>query len=403
MGKPYWGSFFSLSGNSRMEHLWDSLWSDWATGLPERQASVRVLQLAAQLPAPSGDSMIRGVSGQTLDLTFIRPVTAPNLATPAVNLETPRESAEPVINETATVDVPVESLSVGDSDRSALVMFAGAGALPFANGAANFVALYGDDFQSGLVMNTHNKTLLEGGPGDWSELGRGPDDTLDLSGDYSAGFAVPGQSKDIDTIVMRAGNDYNLIVDEDHVAPGETMTINGMPLGAGNHVIFDGSAETDGSFVFFGSQAGDSFTGGAGDDRIVGLGGADILSGGGGADRFVYTGADESTGSNYDTIADFDPTSDRIDLLSGVASWGTAITSGSLSHASFDADLGAVLSGLGAAQATWFAPDAGDLAGTIFLVVDANGVAGYQQGEDYVFAIGGAPLADLTAHTDIFI
>ena len=56
----------------------------------------------------------------------------------------------------------------------------------------------------------------------------------------------------------------------------------------------------------------------------------------------------------------------------------------------------AALGGLGAGQAVWFAPDAGDLAGTIFLVVDGNGVAGYQAGEDYVFAIGGAPLADLT-------
>ena len=168
-------------------------------------------------------------------------------------------------------------------------------------------------------------------------------------------------------------------------------------------MTFDGSAETDGSFVFFGSAGGDTFIGGGGDDRIVGLGGADTLTGGGGADRFVYTGASESSGGNYDTIADFNPTVDRIDLLSGVASWGTAITSGALSHASFNSDLGAVMAGLGAAQATWFAPDSGDLAGTIFLVVDANGVAGYQEGEDYVFAIGGAPLADLTAHVDIFI
>ena len=59
--------------------------------------------------------------------------------------------------------------------------------------------------------------------------------------------------------------------------------------------------------------------------------------------------------------------------------------------------------GLGAGQAVWFAPDAGDLAGTIFLVVDANGIAGYQAGEDYVFAVAGAPLADLTGHTDIFV
>jgi Ca2+-binding RTX toxin-like protein len=391
-----------------MEHVWDSLWSEWTSGLPERQAGQRLLQLAAQVSPAAADSLARSGATQIV-MNFERPAAALTVI-PAVVHDRILQDAEPAGPVAATAETPVETLSTGGSDRSGMVAFAGGGALPFgtpslpfANSAANFVVLYGDDFQSGLVVNTSNKTLLEGGPGDWPELGRGDDDTLELSGDFSSGFVIPGQPQDIDNVVLRAGNDYNLVVDEDHVAPGETMTVNGMPLGAGNHVIFDGSAESDGSFVFFGSQAGDSFIGGGGDDRIVGLGGADTLAGGGGADRFVYTGADESTGGNYDTLADFDPTADRIDLLSGVASWGTAITSGTLSQASFGTDLGAAMAGLEAAQANWFAPDAGDLAGTIFLVVDANGVAGYQEGEDYVFAIGGAPLSDLTGHTDIFI
>ena len=82
--------------------------------------------------------------------------------------------------------------------------------------------------------------------------------------------------------------------------------------------------------------------------------------------------------------------------------FGAAITSGTLSQGSFDNDLGAALGGLGASQAVWFAPDAGDLAGQIFLIVDANGIAGYQEGEDYVFAVSGAPLADLSGHTGFF-
>jgi Ca2+-binding RTX toxin-like protein len=391
-----------------MEHVWDSLWSEWASGLPERQAGQRLLQLAAQVSPAAADSLARSGAAHTV-MNFERPAAALTVI-PAVVHDRILEDAEPAGNAAATAETPAETLSTDASDRSGMVAFAGGGvlpfgtpSLPFGNAAANFVVLYGDDFQSGLIVNTTNKTLLEGGPGDWPELGRGDDDTLELSGDFSSGFVIPGQPQDIDNVVLRAGNDYNLVVGEDHVAPGETMTVNGMPLGAGNHVIFDGSAESDGSFVFFGSQAGDSFIGGAGDDRIVGLGGADTLAGGGGADRFVYTGADESTGGNYDTLADFDPTADRIDLLSGVASWGTAITSGTLSQASFGTDLGAAMAGLEAAQANWFAPDAGDLAGTIFLVVDANGVAGYQEGEDYVFAVAGSPLADLTGHTDIFI
>ena len=69
----------------------------------------------------------------------------------------------------------------------------------------------------------------------------------------------------------------------------------------------------------------------------------------------------------------------------------------------FNEDLATALADLGAAQAVWFAPDSGDLAGQIFLIVDGNDLPGYQPGEDFVFAIGGAPLADLTGHTDIFI
>jgi Ca2+-binding RTX toxin-like protein len=202
-------------------------------------------------------------------------------------------------------------------------------------------------------------------------------------------------------VVLRPGSDYNLDTTDDHLAPGETMTVNAMPLGTGNHVMFDGSAETDGRFEFFGSDGDDFLFGGSGDDRIVGLGGGDALSGGGGSDIFVYSGATDSSGTDYDTIADFDPATDRIDLPGGVMGFGAAIEGGTLS--TFNDDLAAALANLEAAQAVWFAPDAGDLAGQIFLVVDGNGQAGYQEGEDFVFAIGGAPLADLTGHTDIFL
>ena len=55
----------------------------------------------------------------------------------------------------------------------------------------------------------------------------------------------------------------------------------------------------------------------------------------------------------------------------------------------FDAAL-AVLAGpsaLGAGEALFVRPDAGQLAGMKFLVVDANGVAGYQAGADYVINV----------------
>lgn len=226
---------------------------------------------------------------------------------------------------------------------------------------------------------------------------------LDLSGDYSAGFTLTPLSIAVTYLTVAAGSDYNLATSDDFVASGGSLTIDATALGEDEHIIFDGSAETDGRFVFMGGDSSDTFLGGAGDDWIWGAGGADGLSGGGGADRFIYRGAGESTGADYDTIGDFNPASDRIDLHVDVRGFATTVSSGALSRDSFDADLGALLGGLGTNQAAWVAPDSGDLAGTIFLVIDANGQAGYQAGEDYVIAIGGSPLEDLTGHTGFFI
>jgi hypothetical protein len=228
-------------------------------------------------------------------------------------------------------------------------------------------------------------------------------DTLALSGDFSAGFTLSSNPAGVGQVVLAEGHDYVLETDDDFVAAGRTLTVDGQALGMGNHVMFDGSAETDGRFAFRGGELDDYFFGGAGADSISGAGGADVLSGGGGGDTFVFACAGESRGADYDLLADFDPAADRIDLSGSVTGFAAAVASGSLSDASFDDDLGAALGGLGAGQAVWFAPDAGDHAGQIFLVVDGNGVAGYQAGEDYVFGIAGSPLADLTGHTGFFV
>lgn len=241
------------------------------------------------------------------------------------------------------------------------------------------------------------------GPPHW-EAWAGPTlGSLDLSGDFSAGFTLTALSFDVDRITVRAGNDYVLVANDNFVGAGETLVVDAQALGADDRIMFDGMAETDGRFIFIGGDSDDFFFGGAGADWVEGGGGADVLSGGGGSDIFVYRAPSDSTGADYDTLADFNPEADRIDLPSAVAGFGPAIEGGALSHATFNDDLAAVLGGLGAGQAVWFAPDAGDLAGQVFLIVDGNGQPGYQDGEDYVIAVAGAPLADLTGHTDIFI
>jgi Ca2+-binding RTX toxin-like protein len=227
-------------------------------------------------------------------------------------------------------------------------------------------------------------------------------DTVVLDGDFSAGFTLSSVGANVTQLLVEAGNDYVLTSEDGFVGGGRLLTLDARSLSS-NHVMFDGSAETDGRFAFLGSDGNDFFFGGAGNDRFSGGKGADSLSGGGGADLFIYAAAGESSGASYDTLADFNPAADKIDLPGSVASFDPAIAQGALSTASFGQDMAAVLGGLGGGQAVLFAPDSGDLAGKLFLIVDGNGTAGYQEGEDYVFAIGGASLADLTGHTEIFV
>jgi Ca2+-binding RTX toxin-like protein len=228
-------------------------------------------------------------------------------------------------------------------------------------------------------------------------------DTLLLSGDFSAGFTLSDIGVSLGRVRLEGGNDYALIFEDDFVQGGSIMIVDGSGVGGGNYVMFDGSAETDGRFFFFGSGGNDVVFGGAGDDWLRGGIGADLLSGGGGSDTFIYSKASESSGANHDVLADFDPLADRIDLAGKVTGFDATIQTGTLSDSSFSHDLASALSGLGANHAALFRPDSGDFAGTVFLVVDANGVAGYQEGEDYVFALPATTLADLAGHTDLFI
>jgi Ca2+-binding RTX toxin-like protein len=74
-------------------------------------------------------------------------------------------------------------------------------------------------------------------------------------------------------------------------------------LASANHIEFDGSAETDGSFRFQGGGGNDIFTGGAQADQfLLNVKGNDVMNGGGGADVFDvssgFTSADRLNGGD---------------------------------------------------------------------------------------------------------
>ncbi len=159
---------------------------------------------------------------------------------------------------------------------------------------------------------------------------------------------------------------------------------------------FDGSAETKGAFHFKGDYI---FEGGSGDDIIdgghannyfTGNGGADVINCNANRDILYYNLVSDSTSTTYDTVNDFNPNADFFNLTFAVSAVDAKVSAGALSTASFDTDLAAAIgaSQLGADHAVIFTPNSGTLSGDHFLIIDANGVAGYQASQDLVILLG---------------
>ena len=230
--------------------------------------------------------------------------------------------------------------------------------------------------------------------------GAGANDQVALDGSYTATISGT-QLQNVEVLVLLRGivgdlNIFNITLADDLLAAGETFTVFGLAVETG--FTLDASAETNGSTirVFVGSGA-DTITTSLAGDVIFGGGGGDFLNGGAGADAFMYDGVNQSTSVNYDQITGFVSGTDRFVFNFAVTGVDATITNGALSTASFDSDLAAAVGAgqLGANRATLFQASTGTLAGQTFLVVDANGVAGYQANEDYVILLN-TPPASLT-------
>jgi hypothetical protein len=213
----------------------------------------------------------------------------------------------------------------------------------------------------------------------------------------AAGPALPGSGANVEKMILTSGASDRGSSESQNGFKTFALTI--APQGRGEAPDAPGALTV---FAFRGSDGADSYSGNSGSDWFYGLEGGDRLTGGGGADLFAYTSASESTGTGYDTLTDFSFSDDAIDLPVAVTGLAKAVSKGGLSTATFDSDLAKAFSGLGAGQAGFFTPDSGDQKGQTFLVVDANGKAGYQSGEDYVFNVPTAPPADLGG-TDFLI
>lgn len=232
--------------------------------------------------------------------------------------------------------------------------------------------------------------------------GGGSNDQLALDGNYTLTLTA---REDVEVFVMLSGpaatpNNFNVTAADTWTPAGQQRTIFGTAVTT--NIIANGIAETDGTLRFFSGIGNDTLTGGAGNDYFFGNLGADTMTGGGGADTFVYNGANESTGARHDRLVGLTNGVDKIDLPGVVGSIAASVASGALSTASFNANMAAAIGAgqMGAGQAVLFTPNSGSLAGSVFLIADANGIAGYQADQDFVLRLD-LPPPVITA--DLFV
>ncbi len=259
---------------------------------------------------------------------------------------------------------------------------------------AGALTIYGGLGVDTLTGGAGNDSFLFG-PDRWSPtdrvVGGAGNDQLVLDGDYTVTLDARAG---VETVVLLGGpvltgnvaNDFAITLDDSFVTGGATKSVWGLQVRS--DLTIDGRTVSSGNLNLYGGAGNDTLTGGSGNDMLFGGAGRDRLAGGAGNDMFAYNGASESTSTGYDTLVGFTRGQDVVQVAGAVRnSYGTDVT-GRLDDASFDTDLGnAVRGSLTGGSAVFFNANAGNYQGETFLVVDANGIDGYQAGQDLVMQI----------------
>ncbi len=231
------------------------------------------------------------------------------------------------------------------------------------------------DFGTQLQRTQH----IDGGAGN---------DTLVLDGNFAFTFGTGVTN--VETILLEPGGaSYKLATTNDNIGGGKPVTIDGSQLGSdGNSgtLQFNGAAEVSGHFIILGGAGADRLVGGHASDTLNGGLGADILTGTGGGDTFAYASAADSNSTSIDRIEGFNASSDKLDLWFTVNAVVAPINGGTVSALHTLADA----AHLGSHDALLFT--ASD--GTTYLVVDSNGTAGYQTGQDLLIRLDAATHLD---------
>jgi len=140
-----------------------------------------------------------------------------------------------------------------------------------------------DVIDFGAAYNTND--TIDGGAGF---------DTVKLNGDYT-GIMFPESFINVERLLLGAGHDYVMTLNDAMVAAGKSITINGSALGTADALTVFGTNETDGALVLLGGAGADKLYSGAGDNSLSGGDGNDLLN-------IAATGIDWVNGGNGDDL-----------------------------------------------------------------------------------------------------
>jgi Ca2+-binding RTX toxin-like protein len=125
-------------------------------------------------------------------------------------------------------------------------------------------------------------------------------DTVKLNGDYG-GLPFQGNFTNVEAILLGAGHDYGITLNNNMVAPGASLKIDGSALGATDNLLLFGSGESDGRLTVLGGAGADQlYDGGSNDvihagagNDVIGIGssGNDTVRGEGGNDTIEAAGS----------------------------------------------------------------------------------------------------------------
>ncbi|HTQ12660.1 MAG TPA: calcium-binding protein, partial [Rhizomicrobium sp.] len=217
--------------------------------------------------------------------------------------------------------VSIQGGNLGAGDSLTFDNSASDANLHFTGGAGNDTAIGGDAQNTFDLAAGGNDTATGGALTDHFRMGSAftASDRIDGGGGFDV-VSLDGMGTqdvivfnattmvNVESLQLAAGFDYSLTTDDATVASGATLIVDAHTLGAANSLTFDGSAESDGSFVLRGGAGNDTLTGGARADTFnLTAGGDDTASGGGGNDTFnlggTFTASDAIDGGTGNDTA----------------------------------------------------------------------------------------------------